>query len=127
MLGGPADCISQPMPMPADWTSVEESNPQLPPSVSRLFWEYQAGAVSWQDHRDFIVERVLARGDWDAIRWVRAHAGDAVVRQIVTRTRGRWLSRAQLRFWQLVLDLPDDEVAAWLGARGREIWDRRSA
>ena len=107
--------------------NLEESNPQLPASVSQLFWEYEAGAVSWDAHRDFIVERVLARGDWDALRWIRARAGDEVLRDILTGTRGRSLSRAQLRFWQLLLDLPEEQVTAWLGTKSREIWHRRSA
>lgn len=103
------------------------STARIPACVGMLFWEYDDGAVSWEHHRDFIIERVLARGDWEAVRWVRAQAGDAALREVLSRTRGRSLSRAQLRFWQLVLDLPEEQVSAWLGSKNREIWDRRIA
>ncbi|MFQ5599846.1 MAG: hypothetical protein ACE5G2_04745 [Candidatus Krumholzibacteriia bacterium] len=100
---------------------------KLPSFVLELFWEHAPGDISWERHRDFIVERVLARGDWDAICWVRSQAGDEVLREIIVRTRGRWLSRAQIRFWQLILDLPEAQVSVWLHSESRRIWDRRTA
>ena len=103
-----------------------ESTVELPDPIRRLFWEYEEGAVAWEQHRDFVVQRVLARGDWDSICWVRRQAGDDALRDILRRTRGRWLSRAQICFWQLILDLPEDEVAEWLSSEVRQIWDRRA-
>ncbi len=99
----------------------------LPDAIRRLFWEHGEGDVSWEAHRDYVVQRVLARGDWDSICWVRRTAGDPVLREVLVRTRGRWLSPPQLRLWQLVIDLPDALVDEWLRAPGRAIWDRRTA
>lgn len=97
----------------------------LPPNVTALLWEYNVADITWEQHRDFILERILARGDWDTIRWARSVAGDNVVREVVVRTRGRWLNQAQLRFWQLVLAIPEADVSAWLESPNRAIWDRR--
>jgi hypothetical protein len=106
---------------------VSDSRVILPTAIGRIFWEHADGDVSWEAHRDYIVERVLARGDWDSICWVRRTAGDAVLREILIRTRGRWLSPQQLSLWELLLDLPEKLVYDWLHVPSRAIWDRRSA
>ena len=106
---------------------MRESPVELPESIRLLFWEYAEGAVSWERHRDFVVERVLSRGDWDAICWVRRQAGDAGLLDTLRRTRGRWLSRPQIRFWRLIFGLPDAEVETWLSSEARPLWDGRTA
>jgi hypothetical protein len=106
-------------------TDMDRANFALPPSVAALFWECDEGSVRWDRHRDAVVERVLARGDWESIQWLRRTAGDAVVREVVVRTRGRSLSPEQLRLWQLLLALPDGDVRAWLALESRRVWDRR--
>ncbi|MCI0652628.1 MAG: hypothetical protein L0Z55_12185 [Planctomycetes bacterium] len=97
----------------------------LPERLRRYFWEHDWKQVSWEKHRDFIVERIIARGDWESIRWIRSHAGDEVVREVILRTHGRSLTRPQLRFWELILGLPGTQVSTWLDAKSRRIWDRR--
>jgi len=104
-----------------------ESRSSLPPNLEAFFWDCAPGSVSWEKHRDFIIERVLARGDWDAIRWLRTELGDEALRAVIVGTRGRSLTRPQIRLWQLVLDLPEADVASWLNDVSRMIWDRRSA
>jgi hypothetical protein len=56
------------------------SRVELPECVTRLLWDTDPRRVSWETHRESILGRVLVHGDWDAIRWLRAVAGDAAVR-----------------------------------------------
>ncbi|NOT30470.1 MAG: hypothetical protein HOP15_08490 [Planctomycetes bacterium] len=100
---------------------------ELPESVTRLLWDTDASAVTWEAHRQSVLGRVLAHGDWDALRWLRTTAGDEAIRAWIVATRGRRLSRRQIRFWQLLLDLPEDEVEAWLALPERQVWDDRCA
>ncbi|HET6201294.1 MAG TPA: hypothetical protein VFI25_00680 [Planctomycetota bacterium] len=104
---------------------MDPSAEPLPDSVSSLFVEYGPGQVSWERDRDFVVERILANGSWEAIQWARARGADARIRDLLLRKRGRRLSPAQLRLWQVILDLPEETVGEWIRAPGREIWDRR--
>ncbi|MCI0588855.1 MAG: hypothetical protein L0323_18690, partial [Planctomycetes bacterium] len=97
----------------------------LPGMVADLFVEYGPGAVSWERDRDFVIERVLAEGTWDAIEWVRSRAGDGAIRDLLLRTKGRRLSPPQLRLWQLLLDLPEETVTAWIRSEARAVWDGR--
>lgn len=98
----------------------------LPASVRVLLWDCEAAELSWERHGDFLAERVLSRGDWDAICWLRQRAGNQRLRELISHSRGRFLTRRQLRFWELVLDLPAAEVDTWLSTPGRVIWDRRA-
>lgn len=99
----------------------------LPEALSGLFWEYDFDDLSWEEDRDLIFRRVLAAGSWDSVQWLRRRAGDAAVRDWLREHRGRSLSRRQLRFWQLILDLPAEEVDRWLEARGPDPWELRWA
>lgn len=99
----------------------------IPEAVQALISERLERELSWPRDRDFIVERVLSHGNWDAIQWARARVGDEAIRELIVSSRGRRLSPRQLRFWQVILDLPSDDVDRWISARERREWDRRTA
>ena len=98
----------------------------LPPQVRSLFWEYGDRDVSLEGERDFVMGRVLSTGGWEAIRWLRGEVGEASLREYLSRTRGRLLSPRQLRLWQVLLDLPEETVTAWIESTARQVWDRRA-
>ncbi len=99
--------------------------PRLPERLRSLFWDHDFAQLDWQRHRAFIIGRILEVGSWDAICWLRREVGDDVLRDWIERSGGRLLSREQLRFWQLILDLPADVVDAWLQSPERKIWEQR--
>lgn len=107
--------------------SADRASPlePLPEALRGLFWEYDFDELSWDEDRDLILRRVLSDGPWEMVQWLRRRAGDSAVRDWIRQRRGRGLSRRQLRFWQLVLDLPETEVDAWLAARAPDPWERR--
>ncbi|MCY2992339.1 MAG: hypothetical protein NTY19_31315 [Planctomycetota bacterium] len=98
----------------------------LPEMLRPLFWDCDFDQLDWQQHRDFIIRRVLVDGPWDAIRWIRSELSDPVLRDWMKRYQGRPLTPPQLRFWELILDLPTGLVDTWLQSAGREIWDERA-
>lgn len=97
----------------------------LPEHLRELFWEYPFDELSWEEDRDLVIGRVLSRGPWETVQWLRQELGDEVVRGWIERALGRGLSRRQLRFWQLILELPPQEVDAWLEAREPDLWEHR--
>lgn len=99
----------------------------LPEALRGLFWEYDFEDLSWEEDRDLIVGRILSAGSWESVQWLRRRAGDAAVRDWIRRHHGRTLSRRQLRFWQLILELPSEEVDAWLEAREPDLWETQWA
>lgn len=99
---------------------------RLPSSVRGLFWDIDAGALRWERDRDLIIGRILSSGSWDVVRWLRQRAGDPALRDWIERHDGRGLSPQQLRFWQLILDIPERQVSGWLARAQRQVWDRRT-
>jgi hypothetical protein len=98
----------------------------LPDALRPLFWEHDFEALTWEADRDLIVARVLASGSWTAVKWLRSRLSDAELRQWIQRRRGRGLSQRQLRFWELILDLPRRQVNVWLADEGSQVWHQRT-
>ncbi|MEW6750463.1 MAG: hypothetical protein AB1505_05730 [Candidatus Latescibacterota bacterium] len=98
----------------------------LPERLRPLFWDVPFEALTWPRDRDFVVGRVLAQGTWDDIRWLRARVRDEGLSAWILTHAGRGLSPQQLRFWELLLDLPQEQVNAWLADEGRQAWERRT-
>lgn len=98
---------------------------QLPQRLKPLFWDHRFARLTWKGDSDLITGRILAEGDWTAVCWLRRFLGDDALRTWLLHRRGAGLSPRQLRFWELVLDLPHREVDAWLADPGRQAWEGR--
>ena len=90
-----------------------------------LFWDCRFDGLDWVRDREFVMGRVLVHGSWDAVAWLRGEVGDDGVRDWIVRHAGRESSRPQIRYWELMLDLPAEMVAEWLRSEGRRIWEGR--
>ncbi len=101
------------------------SRHKLPEFLRPLFWEYRFRDLSWERDRDLVIDRVLEHGTLDAIRWLRAQAGDQALSEWLTRRHGAGISKRRLRFWEVILDIPHRRVNAWLRRPERAIWDNR--
>lgn len=99
--------------------------PPLPTFLRPLFWEYDFRKLSWKQHAHLVTGKILARGDWRALVWLRRKLGDPGLREWIIRGQGRGLSRRQVRYWELILDLPHRLVNQWLADPGRRSWDDR--
>ena len=99
---------------------------ELPELLRRYFWDYDPARLSWEKTRPTILGRLLQTGGWDAVRWLRANAGDDEIRAHLLRTRGRGLDPKRLRYWELVLDLPKEQVDAWVATARANPWYQRT-
>jgi hypothetical protein len=43
----------------------------FPPEVERLFWDVDPAGIDLARHADYVLERVMARGGWVAMQWLR--------------------------------------------------------
>ncbi len=97
----------------------------LPRNLRPLFWEYDFKELTWKNDRDLIISRILASGGWKHILWLRTKTDDRRLKTWIMKRQGRGLSNRQIRFWELLLDLPGASVNRWLKAPGRKIWEGR--
>ena len=99
----------------------------LPKSLKTYFWDYPFSKLSLSTDRDLVIRRVLSSGSWEAVRWLRKKIGDENLKKWLIAHKGRGLSPRQLRFWELILDLPKRQVNAWVKAARENEWNKRSA
>lgn len=99
----------------------------LPQALRASFWDCDFAALDAVRDRDFVIGRVLAAGTWEAIEQVRALYGDPAIRDSILAHRARLLSSEQIRLWELLLDLPADQVADWLADPARQLWESSGA
>jgi hypothetical protein len=90
-----------------------------------LFGDHDFARLTWEADADLIIGRILAAGDWEAVRWLRGLLPDPALQAWLERRRGAGLSARQLRFWELVLGLPRRQVNRWLTEPGGQVWEGR--
>ena len=97
----------------------------LPELLQPLFWDVDFATLDWETDRDLIVRRVLQAGSWSAIHWPRSVWSDNALRLWLETHAGGRLSPRQLRFWELVLNLPAQEVDHWIAKTKNSLWETR--
>ena len=99
---------------------------RLPKHLKALFWDYRFHQLSWQRDRDLVISRILEHGDWEAVQWLRGTVTAEQLRQWILDRQGRGLDARQLRFWELVLDLPRRQVNRWIKSLQQNPWHQRT-
>ncbi len=97
----------------------------LPKSLKPYFWDYPFSKLSFTRDRDLIIRRILTSGSWEAVLWLKKKIGDENLKQWLIAHQGRGLSPRQLRYWGLVLDLPDHQVDRWVDSAKENPWGKR--
>ncbi|RIK82762.1 MAG: hypothetical protein DCC67_06760 [Planctomycetota bacterium] len=47
----------------------------LPEALRPPFWDHSFDELDWAAHGDFIIGRILAAGDWNAVQGLRGRVG----------------------------------------------------
>ena len=89
----------------------------LPAPVVRLLWDVDVATFDIDRDRNLIFERVMSRGTWEAMKWLRARFPREALAEFVRAHGARRLSPRDLAYWALVTDVPIDSVPG--GARPR--------
>ena len=91
----------------------------LPDDVRTLFWDTDPAGVDLERHRDYVMERVMARGGWVAMRWLRRTYSREQLSDFLVR-KGSGLAPRERAYWALIagIDLPAGRGGArppWAG------------
>jgi hypothetical protein len=79
----------------------------IPAELDWLFWDVDPRALDLDRHRDYVVERIMARGNWEAMRWLIRHVERAVLADFLRR-KGHRLAPRERAFWCLIADVPHE-------------------
>jgi hypothetical protein len=70
---------------------------KCPDCVARLFWEYDISTIDESLHKNFIIERILEKGNFLAINWLfRTYTVKEIYRAISSSN----ISKETRFFWQ---------------------------
>ena len=89
----------------------------IPEALHILFWDVDPRAIRLPEHADYVIERVMSRGTWAAMCWLRS-TFDAHTLADFLRRKGSRLAPRERAYWSLVLDvtLPEERGG------GRPTW-----
>jgi hypothetical protein len=76
----------------------------LPPDVARLFWDIDPEQIDLRRHIDYVMERVMSRGGWVAMRWLRETYPPEAMSDFLLRKAAR-LAPRELVYWSLIAGL----------------------
>jgi hypothetical protein len=74
----------------------------LPPFVARLLWDVDPSALDLGRDTSLLFERVMSRGSWEAMQWLRATYPQSALADYVRREGARRLSPRDRAYWALV-------------------------
>jgi len=91
----------------------------LPREVEKLFWDTDAATIDLDRHGDYVMERVMARGGWEAMCWLRRTFSQRRLADFLLR-KGARLAPRERAYWALVagVDVPTGPGGArppWAG------------
>ena len=93
--------------------------------VAKYFWDCDFAALTWQQHQDFIIRRILQHGDINALRWLRAQVSDEALKAWIIAHHARGLSPRHIRYWALMLDIDSALADQWVEASRNSLWEKR--
>ncbi len=79
----------------------------IPAELTWLFWDVDPSAIDLDRDRDYVVERIMARGDLKAMRWLARHVERDVLADFLRR-KGHRLAPRERAFWSLIAGVPYD-------------------
>lgn len=77
----------------------------IPPELGWLFWDVDPTQIDVERDRDYVLERVMTRGDLLAMRWLIAQVEKLVLAEFLLR-RGDRLTPRDRAFWSLIAEVP---------------------
>jgi hypothetical protein len=93
---------------------------RVPDAVSRLFWDVDVASIDLDRARAFILERIMTRGTWEAMTWLRSRYDNEVIGAFVREHGERKLAPRDRSYWALVAGLevptePGGSRPRWAG------------
>jgi hypothetical protein len=77
----------------------------IPVELSWLFWDVDPMTIDLERHRDYVIERIMTRGNWLAMRWLIDHVAKSDLAEFLCRRADR-LPPRERAFWSLIADVP---------------------
>lgn len=77
---------------------------RFPDSVKRLFWDVDPVTLDLDASSHYVMGRVMARGSWEAMKWLRARYSQLDLRTFVEHHGRKQLAPRELAYWALITE-----------------------
>jgi hypothetical protein len=77
----------------------------LPDFVARLLWDIDPARVDLERDAPLVLERVMSRGSWEAMKWLRARYSREKIAEFLRQHGERRLSPRDVAYWSAVCGL----------------------
>lgn len=81
---------------------------KLPIELKKYFWDVDFEDLAFDKDKNFIIKRVLDRGDTNSLKWLRTKCSDSEISNVIKQTRD--LSSQTANFWSDVFQLDKSRV-----------------
>ena len=82
---------------------------KIPKSLHKYFWDVNIKKLDPQKKPYFVINRLLDKGNLEAVRWVRKNYSEEEIKETLYRIRD--FNTKVGRFWSLFLKIPQEKVA----------------
>ena len=72
----------------------------LPTQVTAYFWGDNLEQLNWSDHRKYIIQTLLEKGDQTALKWLFKQVKKSELKQLLTTLK---LNPKSSNYWQIYL------------------------
>jgi len=90
------------------------SKRRLPEFLFHFFWEYDPTTIDLADHADLIMNRLMSRGTWDAMVWLKNHYSRGQLVSFLTRRGRTKLPPRELNYWAFICGVPSSTRRRWI-------------
>ncbi len=94
-----------------------------------LFWEYDPDTLDLVKHADTIMARIMERGDWAAMCWLRQTYSQEQLAVFLHKRGKQILPPRELNYWALICGIPPAQRQQWIQQRTTyaDVWEARYA
>jgi len=81
---------------------------KIPKNLYKYFWDVDVKKLNPQKKPYFVINRLLDKGDAQAVRWIRKHYSEEQIKETFKKIRD--FNAKVGRFWTLFLKIPEKET-----------------
>ena len=87
-----------------------------------IFWDVDFGAIDWEKHRRFVIQRVISKGSLEDWKKIIEFYGPEKVKKALTRER--YLDKKTLNFSSYYFQVPKEEFRCYNSIpSGQKLWN----
>jgi len=102
---------------------------RIPESLFGLFWELEPETIHIVRHGDFVMGRIMERGNWEAMRWLLKTYSKKQLASFLKKRGRRILPPRELNYWSLITGIAKEKRTEWVreSRENNSVWSAKHA